>query len=80
MTVVITQCVYDIFGSLLLALYVQGKDVTKYASMCKLKGGRLAREVADKCLQYWGGMGFTNEVLISRFYRYATPKINLLLF
>ncbi|KAJ8307030.1 hypothetical protein KUTeg_015114, partial [Tegillarca granosa] len=49
--------------------YVQGNDVTKYASMCKLKGGRLAREIIDKCLQYWGGMGYTDEVLISRLYR-----------
>ena len=29
------------------------------ASMAKLKAGRLAREVTDACLQYWGGMGFT---------------------
>ncbi|XP_021347595.1 probable acyl-CoA dehydrogenase 6 [Mizuhopecten yessoensis] len=49
--------------------YIQGNDVTMLASMCKLKSGRLAREVTDGCLQYWGGMGFTNEVLISRFYR-----------
>ncbi|KAL4228621.1 hypothetical protein ACF0H5_011670 [Mactra antiquata] len=52
-----------------VALYIQGNDVTKLASMCKLKVGRLSREVTDKCLQYWGGMGFTNDVLISRFYR-----------
>ncbi|CAL4119087.1 unnamed protein product, partial [Meganyctiphanes norvegica] len=50
-------------------LYVGGADVTKLASMCKLKSGRLAREVMDSCLQYWGGMGFTNEVLVSRLYR-----------
>ncbi len=43
--------------------------MTKFASMCKLKAGRLAREVSDACLQYWGGMGFTNEVLVSRMYR-----------
>jgi len=50
-------------------LHVQGNDVTQLASMCKLKAGRLCREVTDSCLQYWGGMGFTNEVLISRMYR-----------
>lgn len=49
--------------------YVQGQDVTLLASMLKLKSGRLVREVADSCLQFWGGMGFTNEVLVSRFYR-----------
>jgi len=37
--------------------------------MCKLKTGRLAREITDSCLQFWGGMGFTNEVLVSRLYR-----------
>jgi len=37
--------------------------------MAKLKAGRLTREVADKCLQYWGGMGFTWENPISRLYR-----------
>ncbi|XP_068790955.1 probable acyl-CoA dehydrogenase 6 isoform X1 [Struthio camelus] len=52
-----------------LALYVEGNDVTKFASMAKLKAGRLAREVTDSCLQFWGGMGFTSEVLVSRFYR-----------
>jgi citronellyl-CoA dehydrogenase len=50
-------------------LYVAGQDVTQLASMAKLKGGRLTREVADKCLQYWGGMGFTWENPVSRLYR-----------
>jgi citronellyl-CoA dehydrogenase len=50
-------------------LYVAGADVTKLASMAKLKAGRLAREVADGCLQYWGGMGFTWENRIARAYR-----------
>ncbi|KAM8841341.1 putative acyl-CoA dehydrogenase 6 [Spinachia spinachia] len=51
------------------ALYIKGNDVTKLASMAKLKAGRLARELGDSCLQYWGGMGFTSDVLVSRFYR-----------
>jgi citronellyl-CoA dehydrogenase len=50
-------------------LYVSGKDVTKLASMAKLKAGRLAREVADGCLQYWGGMGFTMDNPVSQAYR-----------
>ena len=49
--------------------YVQGHDVTKLASMGKLKTGRLSREVADSCLQYWGGMGYTDEVDVSRLFR-----------
>jgi len=46
-----------------------GEDVTRLASMGKLKAGRLAREVADSCLQYWGGMGYARESLISRMFR-----------
>ncbi|XP_071591348.1 probable acyl-CoA dehydrogenase 6 isoform X2 [Heliangelus exortis] len=52
-----------------VALYVEGNDVTKFASMAKLKVGRLSRELTDCCLQFWGGMGFTSEVLVSRLYR-----------
>uniref|UniRef100_A0A667YDB4 Zgc:85777 n=1 Tax=Myripristis murdjan TaxID=586833 RepID=A0A667YDB4_9TELE len=51
------------------ALYIKGNDMTKLASMAKLKAGRLARELGDSCLQFWGGMGFTSDVLVSRFYR-----------
>mgnify|MGYP001002262851 FL=1 len=50
-------------------MYVAGKDVTKLASMAKLKCGRLSREVADSCLQYWGGMGFTADNPVSQAYR-----------
>ncbi|WP_295525153.1 acyl-CoA dehydrogenase family protein [uncultured Pseudacidovorax sp.] len=51
------------------ALHVQGEDVLTLASMAKLKAGRLTREVADTCLQFWGGMGFTLENRVSRLYR-----------
>lgn len=50
-------------------LYIGGEDVTRLASMAKLKAGRLIREVADSCLQYFGGMGFMNETPVSRVYR-----------
>ena len=49
--------------------YVGGADVTRMASMAKLKCGRLIREVADSCLQYWGGMGFTYDNPVSQAYR-----------
>ncbi|TYR30151.1 acyl-CoA dehydrogenase [Mesorhizobium microcysteis] len=49
--------------------YVAGGDVTKLASMAKLKTGRLARELTDACLQYWGGMGYTADNPVSRAYR-----------
>lgn len=49
--------------------YIQGDDVTTKASMAKLKAGRLAREVTDGCLQYWGGMGFMWDNPVARAYR-----------
>ncbi|MEM6817460.1 MAG: acyl-CoA dehydrogenase family protein [Pseudomonadota bacterium] len=49
--------------------YVAGDDVTTLASMCKLKSGRLFREITDSCLQYWGGMGFMWDNPIARAYR-----------
>ncbi|XP_032092568.1 probable acyl-CoA dehydrogenase 6 [Thamnophis elegans] len=52
-----------------VGLYIRGNEVTKLASMAKLKCGRLCREVPDSCLQFWGGMGYTNEVLVSRMFR-----------
>ncbi|MDB5936542.1 MAG: acyl-CoA dehydrogenase domain protein [Massilia sp.] len=50
-------------------LYVAGEDVTELASMAKLKAGRLSRQVPDGCLQFWGGMGFTWDNQVSRFFR-----------
>lgn len=50
-------------------LYVQGQDVLEFASMAKLKAGRLNRIVPDTCLQFWGGMGFTLENKVARLYR-----------
>ncbi|MCO5096951.1 MAG: acyl-CoA dehydrogenase family protein [Rhodocyclaceae bacterium] len=48
------------------ARLVAGEDVTLLASMAKLKAGRLGREVADGCLQFWGGMGYMWESNVSR--------------
>ncbi|MBI5130125.1 MAG: acyl-CoA dehydrogenase family protein [Rhodopseudomonas palustris] len=48
---------------------VAGEDVTQLATMAKLRAGRLGRELPDACLQFWGGMGFMNETLVSRSYR-----------
>jgi citronellyl-CoA dehydrogenase len=52
-----------------VALYVGGNDVTQLASMVKLKGARVAREVADWCVQFWGGMGYIEETRVNRFWR-----------
>ena len=48
------------------ARMLAGEDVTMLASMAKLKAGRLGREVADGCLQFWGGMGYMWESNVSR--------------
>ena len=48
---------------------LQGGNVTRLASMAKLKAGRLSREVADGCLQFWGAMGYSHESRIARFLR-----------
>ena len=52
-----------------VALYVAGHDVTQLASMCKLKCARLAREVSDWCVQFWGGMGYIEETRVNRAWR-----------
>jgi len=48
-----------------------GLDVTREVTMGKLYAARLVRRVVDGCLQMFGGMGFMNETLISRYYRDA---------
>jgi citronellyl-CoA dehydrogenase len=50
-------------------VHIGGGDATRLASMCKLKAGRLSREVADSCLQYWGGQGYMWESRIARAFR-----------
>jgi citronellyl-CoA dehydrogenase len=47
------------------------KDATKEITMGKLLGGDLMSKIADGCLQMYGGMGFMNEMRISRAYRDA---------
>jgi citronellyl-CoA dehydrogenase len=54
-----------------VAALVRGEDATYLATAAKLKAGRLLREVADGCLQFWGGMGYADESAISRIYRDA---------
>ncbi|HEY0972931.1 MAG TPA: acyl-CoA dehydrogenase family protein [Solimonas sp.] len=53
--------------------YIVGKkspeQIAMLASMCKLKIGRVGREVTDACLQYWGGQGYMWDNNVSRAYR-----------
>ncbi|WP_059411648.1 acyl-CoA dehydrogenase family protein [Cupriavidus basilensis] len=48
---------------------VRGEDATRLATMAKLKAGRLVREVSDRSLQFWGGMGYVMESPVSRIFR-----------
>jgi citronellyl-CoA dehydrogenase len=50
-------------------MVVRGEDATRVATMAKFKAGRLIRQVSDRCLQFWGGMGFMDESPISRIFR-----------
>ena len=52
-------------------LLIAGEDLTKEVSMAKLKAGRLAREVADTCVQFHGGMGYVEEYPMARYFRDA---------
>jgi citronellyl-CoA dehydrogenase len=49
----------------------KGLDVTREVSMGKLYAARVIQKVSDGCLQMYGGLGFMNEMLISRCYRDA---------
>lgn len=48
---------------------VRGEDVTRLATMAKLKAGRLGRRVADQCLQFHGGAGYMDDMWTSRYFR-----------
>ena len=49
--------------------YLDGHDVTREATVAKLKTGRVTREVADTCVQYHGGMGYAEEMWVARYFR-----------
>ncbi len=49
--------------------YEAGFDTTREATIAKLKAGRLARRVADECLQFHGGVGYMEETWTARFLR-----------
>jgi len=46
-----------------------GEDSTRLATMAKLEAGRLGRELPSACLQYWGGMGYMTDSVVSRAFR-----------
>ncbi len=50
---------------------VAGCDITREASMAKLKAGQMVRQVADVCLQFHGGLGYMEEYPMARYFRDA---------
>jgi acyl-CoA dehydrogenase len=46
-----------------------GQDVRHAASIAKLSGATMANQVVDRVLQIHGGMGYTKELPIERWYR-----------
>ena len=63
-TEMLKQMVYHI-----VRMKEAGLDVTREVTMAKLYAGPLNRRVTDGCLQMYGGMGYMNETLITRYYR-----------
>ncbi|HVW42573.1 MAG TPA: acyl-CoA dehydrogenase family protein, partial [Amycolatopsis sp.] len=47
----------------------QGMDSRHAQSMAKLYGGQKANEIVDRVLQIHGGMGYTRELPVERWYR-----------
>jgi citronellyl-CoA dehydrogenase len=47
----------------------RGEDATRFATIAKLMGSRLQREVADTCVQFHGGIAYMDDHWASRFYR-----------
>jgi len=55
----------------IVRMKIEGLDATREVSMGKLFAAQLARKVSDGCLQMYGGLGYMQEMLISRYFRDA---------
>jgi citronellyl-CoA dehydrogenase len=52
-----------------VAAHQAGQDITRHATVAKLKAARLARRMADSAVQFHGGMGYVEELWPARFFR-----------
>ena len=52
-------------------LYEQGEDIQMMGAVCKLKSAQMAESLASKSIEWVGGVGFTKEYPIEKFYRDA---------
>ncbi|MEJ2105341.1 MAG: acyl-CoA dehydrogenase family protein [Ignavibacteriaceae bacterium] len=59
---IVYRCAYE---------YDEGKDISVDAAVVKLYASEAMAEVADKALQIHGGMGFSRELPMERYYRDA---------
>jgi citronellyl-CoA dehydrogenase len=55
----------------IVRMKMAGLDATREVTMGKLYAAQVVMKVADGCLQMFGGSGFMNDMLISRYYRDA---------
>lgn len=46
-----------------------GLPFVKEAAMAKLYAAQIAEKTASKCIEWMGGLGFTRDLLIEKFYR-----------
>jgi short/branched chain acyl-CoA dehydrogenase len=47
----------------------QGKTFVKEAAMAKLYASQVAEKTASKCVEMMGGVGFTKDFPVEKFYR-----------
>jgi len=66
---------YDAVGDFNEERYVKGAEISfetvKKIAMCKLFVGDVSDDVMDTCLQFHGGMGYTEELWVARAWRDA---------
>jgi acyl-CoA dehydrogenase len=70
----IADCALDLESARWLVLVAawtvdQGRDPRHQSSMAKLSGATMANRVVDRVLQIHGGMGYTKDLPIERWYR-----------
>ncbi|MHC4457878.1 MAG: acyl-CoA dehydrogenase family protein [Planctomycetota bacterium] len=53
----------------IVRMKMEGLDATREVSMGKLYAAQMLRRVSDGCLQMFGGLGYMDEMLISRYFR-----------
>jgi citronellyl-CoA dehydrogenase len=49
--------------------YLDGEDTGRATTIAKLTAGRLVRKIADRCLQFHGGIGYDDAHWVARFFR-----------